>query len=681
VVAITATVAATAFSDLISMSQTSSIPANVADTALPSGMWRMLSGSSTTKKLPTGADAAWDAALGWARALWPRRHLALRRAERILSLESTVKDLSQAHLRQRAEQLRAVFRRGRETAEQIDHAFALVREVARRELGLLAHREQVAAAVAMEQGTIVELATGEGKTLAATLPATLAGWRGRGCHVITVNDYLARRDAEWMSGIYRCCGLTVRHVDQEMTPPDRRAAYEADITYCTNKEVAADYLRDRLVLGSTRRLPAVLLDKLTDPTGLAAADRLVLRGLATAIIDEADSILVDEAVTPLIISGQGANREQVETFQQAAGLAGQLSEGEHYRVDHRYREVTLTRAGRAALDEAAESLGGIWRGQRRRDELVIQALTAHHLYRRGEQYIVQDDKVVIVDEFTGRLMPDRTWRDGLHQAVEAKEQLDVNPPKDTLARVSFQRFFRLYAKLSGMTGTAWEARHELWQIYHRPVVRIPTHRPCIRRQHPDRVFTTAEAKWQALIEHVERVHRSSQPILIGTRSVAASEHLSRLLQERGLEHEVLNAVKHAEEAQIVAGAGQLGRITVATNMAGRGTDIKPGRGVIESGGLHVIATERHEAGRVDRQLFGRTGRQGDPGSAIAFVSLEDELVVRHGGWARRWGWVPGRWIFRYAQHRSQRQALQQRKAVLRTDHWLDEHLGFAGVEG
>jgi len=340
----------------------------------------------------------------------------------------------------------------------------------------------------------------------------------------------------------------------------------------------------------------------------------------------------------------------------------------------------------------ARPLGGIWAGARRREELVTQALTARTFYLLEKQYVINDGKVVIVDEFTGRLMPDREWRDGLHQAVAAKESLRVEPPKDTYARVSFQRFFRLYRRLSGMTGTAAEARREFWQIYHLPVVVIPTNAPCIRRHDPDSVYATRQAKWAAIIREIKDIHRTARPILIGTRSVRASEYLSELLTAEGLEHSVLNAVRHAEEARIVAGAGQPGRITVATNMAGRGVDIKLGRGVAQRGGLAVIATERHEAGRIDRQLYGRAGRQGDPGNAKAIVCLEDELVRRHaphlsGALARRFGdtdreisSVVTRRAFDIAQRRAERLALRQRKSVLTTDDWLDEYLGFAGSE-
>jgi preprotein translocase subunit SecA len=535
------------------------------------------------------------------------------------------------------------------------------------------------------------MATGEGKTLAATMPATIAGWRGKGCHVVTHNDYLAKRDAEWMGTVYRFCGLTVASIEQGLPPPARRQAYLADITYCTNKEVTADFLRDRLALGRLQGLPAALMAKIADGAG-SGTDRLVQRGLHYAIVDEADSILIDEAVTPLIISGEAPNPEQVEAFRQAAQLGIQLELVRHYKVNQRYREVDLTEAGKERLGELCKPLGGVWAGARRREELVTQALTAREFYLRDKQYIIHEDKVVIVDEFTGRLMPDREWRDGLHQAVSAKEAITIQAPKDTYARLSFQRFFRLYRKLAGMTGTAAEAWREFWQIYHLPVVTIPTNAPCVRKVLADRVYATEAAKWTAIVAEIRQLHATGRPLLIGTRSVRTSEHLAELLMQVGLECAVLNAVRHAEEAQVVAGAGQPGRITVATNMAGRGTDIKLGRGVQELGGLHVMATERHEAGRIDRQLFGRCARQGDPGTAQAIVCLEDELVRRHSphvsaSLRRRYGQaereITGsivRRIFDLAQRRAERMALSQRKGVLKADDWLDEYLGFAGTE-
>jgi len=647
----------------------------------------MLAQRPHTKELPKGLDAAWDAAAGVAKHIAASRKRFLRRAKAVLAKEKDFVGLADARLREKALEYKEVFRLGRDSPEHLAGAFALVREVASRKLQEKPYPVQVAGALALNAGCIVEMATGEGKTLTATMPAVIAGWRGRGCHVVTVNDYLAQRDAEWMRQIYRFCGLQVAHVKQGMARPDRRQAYTADITYGTNKEITADFLRDQLSLGRLRDLPSALLAKIVDGAD-SGTSRLVMRGMAFAIVDEADSVLIDEAVTPLIISGAGPNPEQADAFQQAASIASGLIRKEHYKVNERYREVDLTSAGKARVQEAAAPLGGVWSGARRREELIVQALVALHFYARDKQYIIEKGKVVIVDDFTGRLMPDRTWRDGLHQAIEAKEAVPINPPKETLARISFQRFFRLYEKLSGMTGTAAEARREFWQIYHLPVVVLPTHRPCIRRQLPDRVLPTEEAKWQAVVGDIHRLHATGRPILVGTRSVRASEHLSELLQAENLSCQVLNAVRHAEEAQIVAAAGQEGKITVATNMAGRGTDIKLGRGVKEKGGLHVIATERHESGRVDRQLYGRCGRQGDPGTAQAIVSLEDELVGRYAPHAaktiRRFHSnrdvrsASARRVFGRCQRRAERLALRQRKAVLRTDDWLDEYLGFAG---
>jgi len=655
----------------------------------PVGAWRMLAQRRDAPKLPKGLDAAWDASVGLFVPMVPRRGRYLRRAEHILTMEAEYHALTESDIKDQAVQLRSIFRLGREETADVDRALALVREVSRRELGMEPYREQVAAAVAMVEGCLVELATGEGKTLVATMPAVIGGWRGRGCHVMTVNDYLAKRDANSLRKLYAACGLSVGWVEGQMPPPERKQAYDADITYCTNKEAAADYLRDRLQLGRMRGLTEALVTKINHG-GMSGLDRLVMRGLENAIIDEADSLLIDEAVTPLIISTEAPNAEQDLAYVQAAELARQMNKDEHYKVNLRYRDADLTRAGKARTTELCEGLPGVWQSPRMRDELIVQALTARELFLKGQQYVVQDGKVVIVDESTGRLMPDRSWRHGLHQAVEAKERLEVTPAKDTMARVSFQRFFRMYRRLSGMTGTAWEGRHELWQVYKLPTVRIPTHKPCIRVQHPDRVFGSSEARWDAVVEEIKRIHKGGRPVLIGTRSVEASEKLSSLLNAVPLKHEVLNAVRHEEEAGIVEQAGQPDRITVATNMAGRGTDIKLGPGIAEAGGLHVISTERNESGRIDRQLYGRAGRQGDPGSAIAYVCLEDELVRKYAQRASRRAAArlgdressSSRMyrLFRRAQDRAQRLARRQRKSVLKSDDWMEENLGFAGRE-
>ncbi len=658
---------------------------------LPSAMWQMLEQRISDKPLPRGLDAAWDVGVGLTGRFLPRRQRFLRRSEKVLVLEKHFSQMTDSKLRKAAGELREIFRLRRDNHSDLERAFALVREVAVRQIGESPFPVQIAGAFALESGCIVEMATGEGKTLTATMPATVAGWRGQGCHIITVNDYLAQRDAEWMGQIYRFCGLSVAHIAQGMSTADRRAAYLADITYCTNKEVTADFLRDRLVLGRLRGLSSTLLTKIAR-AGQSIIDRLVQRGLNFAIVDEADSVLVDEAITPLIISGPAPNPEQAEAFRQAADIVAHLNQDTDYRVNARYREVELTNEGRARLADLAETFGNIWQGARRREEIATKALVAKELYSLDKQYVIDDGKVVIVDDFTGRLMPDRSWRDGLHQAVEAKEKLEITPPKDTYARISFQRFFRMYSKLSGMTGTASEAAAEFWQIYHLPVVVIPTNRPCIRKNLPDIVLPTRTAKWNRILLEIRRVNETGRPVLVGTRSVRASEYISQLLEAENLAHQVLNAVRHREEAQIVAGAGQTGRITVATNMAGRGTDIKLGRGVAKLGGLHVIASERNESARIDRQLFGRCARQGDPGSAQAIVCLEDEFVSRYAKnlvayLKKRYAHtadgissITTRTAFRMSQLRAEKLALRQRKSVMRTDHWLEEQLSFTGRE-
>lgn len=658
-------------------------------TAVPSSVWRMIGQGVTNMPLPKGADAVWDAGVGCLGRLIPRSKSFLEQADRICNLEETFTTMTDANLRELAINLRACFRCNKDMPTDLHQAFALIREVAFRKIGEKPHPVQIAGGLAINAGCISEMVTGEGKTLTATLPATIAGWRGRGCHVITVNDYLAGRDAGWMEPVYRFCGLTVSHIDQQMSSEQRRKAYHCDITYCTNKEVAADFLRDRLILAGTRGLASYLAQKIA--TASDVNERIVQRGLHFAIVDEADSILVDEAVTPLIISGDMPNSEQCESFKQAAEIAKQLTHPEDYQINAQYREITITPTGHHRVKDLTENLPGLWTTQRRAMELVQQALTAKEFYARNKHYLVEDDKIIIIDESTGRMMPDRTWRDGLHQAVEAKEKVTINPPKATFARISFQRFYRLYQKLSGMTGTASEAAGEFWQIYHLPVVSIPTHKPCQRKQMDNMVFRDQETKWTAIVSEISRIHSTGQPVLVGTRSVCSSEHLSCLLQEANLPHQVLNAVYHQQEAQIVAQAGQEGKITVATNMAGRGTDIKLGRGVADLGGLHVISAEPNESARIDRQLYGRSGRQGDPGSAQGIFSLDDDVLLRHAEklsiYAKKryrdQSQIKSRFVsflLLYAQRNAERLALQQRKNVLKTDHWLDEQLGFAGSE-
>jgi preprotein translocase subunit SecA len=566
-------------------------------------------------------------------------------------------------------------------------ALAAVREVALRKLGLFPFVEQLMGALALRRGYLAEMATGEGKTLTAALAAVLAGWTGKPCHVITVNDYLAERDADRMNAIFRFCGLHAGVVTGKMEPIERRHAYAAAITYTTSKEVVADFLRDRLQLGPMADASRRHLSRLINGT---ARDSLVMRGLHTAIVDEADSVLIDEAVTPLIISRENKDPALQQACQAAFEWSKEWSLGVDYRRDEAFKQIEWLPAGEAKLAAGGERLAGIWRGPSRRAELLKQALSAKEYFHRDKQYVVLEDKVVIVDEFTGRLMPGRTWREGLHQAVEAKEGLPVSAPSETLARISFQRFFRFYHQLSGMTGTAMEAAGELWQVYRLPVVTIPTHRPCLREYRKDNIFVTEAEKWQRIADRIENCHRDNLPVLVGTRHVLSSQKLANCLEQRGIPYNLLNAIHHREEARIVAEAGKAGRVTIATNMAGRGTDILLADKVAEQGGLRVIASERHESPRIDRQLFGRCARQGDPGEVEVFVSLEDELVVRHLPAALRT--LLSKYLrkgtagaqrtalaaIRLAQYRAGRQAYSQRCQVLRNDTWIDKALSFTG---
>jgi preprotein translocase subunit SecA len=587
---------------------------------------------------------------------------------------------SDAQLRARAVELRPKLRlRGRADLQLAGEAFALVREVAARTVGLRHFDVQLAGGWAILNGMIAEMETGEGKTLTATLAAATAALGGHAVHVITVNDYLAERDAAWMRPIYETLGLTVGCVKSGMDPGARRAAYGCDVAYCSNKEIAFDYLRDRMALGGRPRALAMRLEALT---GTGVRQRLLLRGLQFAIVDEADSVLVDEARTPLILSGESNSGQEEALHRQALDLARQLTE-----TDFSVHEdgVEISEAGLRNLERLARPLAGVWRGPRRREQLVRQALTALYAFKRDKHYLVREGKVVIIDEFTGRLMPDRSWEQGLHQLIEIKEDCEVTGRRETLARISYQRFFRRYLHLAGMTGTASEVAAELWAVYGLRVARIPTHRPLRRVRDPDRIHGRSDARWRSVVESIERHRRTGRPVLVGTRSVEASEHLAKLLDAAQVTYRLLNARQDRDEAEIIARAGEPGCVTVATNMAGRGTDIKLAPGVAEAGGLHVIATELHDSGRIDRQLFGRCGRQGDPGSCEAILAIEDDLVdtffplaaSRLGGRDR----VPerlGRTAFRVAQWRAERIHSRARRDLLDLDDYLGDVLAFAG---
>ncbi len=615
-----------------------------------------------------------------------------RDAAAIVAQERNWSEMTDAVLQRRLLEFRADFRRGGKDSEKVIlSALAAIREAADRQLGLRPFPVQLMGALALHRGFLLEMATGEGKTLTAGLAAILAGWTKRPCHVVTVNDYLVQRDAEWLEPLYHFCAVRVGFVVFWMGEPERAKNYGCDVTYVTSKELLADFLRDRLSLGRMQNPTRRLIRRMLAPQA-EGQNGMVLRGLHTAIVDEADSVLIDEAVTPLIIA---TNREN-ESLREAARLAQEminvLKPETDYHSNPRYKEIELTKAGLQKMVEQAAHLPGFWKGHDRRLELVVQALIAREFYHKDQQYIIEEDKIVIVDEFTGRPMPQRSWRGGMHQAVEAKEGIPITDPTETIARLSFQRFFRCFHKLSGMTGTAREAAGEIWQIYTLPTVAIPPNVPCIRQQWPDRFFPDARSKWQAILDDIIKLHATGRPLLVGTRSVMASERLWQALAGRGLPAKILNATRLREEAEIIALAGERSRIMIATNMAGRGTDIKLGQGVATIGGLHVIGTEWHESGRVDRQLFGRAGRQGDPGSAQAFASAEDELLQKFLSRpakkilakALQRG-LPGKEriaqaALKSAQKKAQSLTFKQRRDVLRSDIWLDDALSFAGAD-
>jgi preprotein translocase subunit SecA len=635
------------------------------------------------KPPPRGLDALAYHGVGLAGRIGGRRKKLEALTDLVQSHAKAMETLSDRHLREQLERYRTAYLRGRGDREgQIDKALAAICEAAFRTIGLRPYPVQILGALTLEHNCLAEMATGEGKTLTASLAAVLAGWTGMPCHVLTVNDYLAKRDANWFKPLYQFCGLHAACVTEEMDPDLRRVQYEQPIVYTTSKELLADFLRDRLRLQRVADPQRRLIRHLLKPAA-SAREGLVLRGLHTAIVDEADSLLIDEAVTPLIIAQPRENPLLKEAVTAAGELIHDLKVDEHYTVDMRYRELKLTDEGMDAVALRTDKLPPVWRGPIRSRELVEQALTARDLFLRDTHYVLRHEKVQIVDEFTGRIMANRSWSEGLHQAVEAKENLEITEPNETVARMSFQRFFRLFPRLAGMTGTAAEARKPLWHIYGLPIVRIPTHRPVQRTVLPERIFPERLEKWEAVADEVARLHAENRPVLIGTRSVRFSEELAAELALRGLQHNLLNAVRHEEEARIVAEAGLPGKITIATNMAGRGTDIKLGHGVAEAGGLHVIATERHESGRIDRQLFGRCARQGDPGSVQVFVSLDDELFRRFLPETIRKGLAnnPNRTAvlssLNAAQKSAERQAFRRLGSVLATDNWLDESLSFA----
>ena len=528
--------------------------------------------------------------------------------ERINTLEPEIQAMSDDQLKSQKPKFKERIDQGESLADILPEAFATVREASRRALKMRHFDVQLIGGIVLHEGKIAEMKTGEGKTLVATLPAYLNALTGKGVHIVTVNDYLAKRDTEWMGHIYRFLGLSMGTIVHGLDDTERQAAYAADITYGTNNEFGFDYLRDNMKFDR---------------------DSLVQPQLNFVIVDEVDSILVDEARTPLIISGPA--EKSTDLYYQVNGMIPRLSGDRHYSIDEKARTATLTEDGVAKCEQLLK-LDNLF--DPKHIELlhhINQALKAHTLFKRDVDYIVKEGEVIIVDEFTGRLMPGRRYSEGLHQALEAKENVKIENENQTLATITFQNYFRMYDKLAGMTGTADTEAAEFKKIYDLDVMVIPTNMPMVRKEFPDVIYKTRKEKFDAALDEIKELHSRAQPVLVGTISIDVSEELSKKLKKRGIKHSVLNAKNHEKEAEIIAMAGQAGAVTISTNMAGRGTDIVLGEGVTDVGGLHIMGTERHESRRIDNQLRGRSGRQGDPGSSRFYLALEDDLLRIFGG--------------------------------------------------
>jgi len=638
----------------------------------------------------TALDRAFAVMGGWAvRFVAPMRGGNRRFLRAVRKAEARLAALPEPEIEGAVAEIRRDLRLHGLRDRYVTEAFAAVRLTAGRVLGMRHFDVQLVGGRMLLAGRIAEMDTGEGKTLTATLAAATAAMAGIPTHVVTVNDFLAARDAAAMGPLFAALGLTTGLIQEGDDPDRRRASYSCDICYVTNKQLAFDYLKDQLILGHEQRPMHLKVEALhqSDPRSW----RVMMRGLCYAIVDEADSCLVDEARTPLIISRPGDMSDMEETFRRAIALGRRLATPRDFVVSQRERQIHLTDIGKAQIRRLSQSWGGVWASEVHRAELAQQALSALHLFERDMHYIVRDGTIQIVDEYTGRIMGDRKWERGLHQMIEVKEDLEITGRNETLARISYQRFFRRYLRLSGMTGTARELTGEFWSVYRLPVARVPRNRRSRRRRLRRRYFVNDAAKWAAVLDRIDAVHATGQPVLVGTRSVAASETLSEALAGRLLAHAVLNARQDQGEAEIIARAGGHGQITVATNMAGRGTDILLDDFAVARGGLCVIGTELHDSARIDRQLFGRCGRQGDPGVYQMFASLEDEIIAdvwgkrlagvgrllasrRDGRLPALFGWL----VFGIAQASKEQANSSLRRSLLRHDDNLDDMLAFAG---
>ncbi len=569
----------------------------------------------------------------------------------------------------------------------VSEVFALISRISQIKLDMRHHNVQIIGGFALLQGVIAEMQTGEGKTLTATLAAGAVALSGLPVHIITVNDYLAERDSINMMPIYTSLGLTVGVIREGMGIAERQQVYACDIVYCSNKELAFDFLKDRITLGDRQSRTRQQIIRFGERK--ASSVDLILRGMYFAIVDEADSVLIDEARTPLIIAASSSDKEEVEVFLKALNLAKQLTVGVDYDIFFRERYIQLTIPGKAKLTQLVGKLNGVWKGERRREMLVNQALSAVHLYQKDRHYLERNGRIEIIDEHTGRVMTDRSWEAGLHQMIEAKEGCDLTDHRETLARTSYQNYFRRYIHLSGMTGTAKEVKGELWSVYGLIVKSIPTFKPVRRRSLPTCICPSISKKVQQVLKRIKVVNAQQRPILVGTNSVAASEQLSNLLKQQKILHKVLNARQDRDESELIKLAGESDSIMVATSMAGRGTDIKLDYNARKNGGLHVILTELHESKRIDRQLIGRCARQGDPGSFEYILSLDDGVFAEHGKafkpiaqWLTIWPFPLRQiWLARLmglSQFLAERFYSRQRAKLINMDEQVSTSLAFTG---
>lgn len=612
--------------------------------------------------------------------------------------ENIYDKLNEAEIKATSQKLRGRARGGESFDLLVPEAFGLVCVAAKRTVNMRPYDVQLAGGLVLHYGALAELATGEGKTLTASLPTYLNALTGKGVHVATVNDYLAKRDYELNSPIFDLLGVTGGVLQMKMPDDKRYQAYRQDITYGMASEFGFDFLRDRLKVRGQGQTGGLPFYRAWDPDGgneeiRRQNDANTQRDFYYAIVDEADSILIDEARTPLIIStaSRPATPEESVVYYWADKVARQSKFGEHFTVDLKKQKIELTEVGRHFCRYSNPPTGEHSHAMDKLFEAVEKAIFAHVRYRKDQHYMIHEEKIVIIDEYTGRRMPDRHWREGLHQAVEAKESVQITMASDHAAQVTFQAFYKLYKKLAGMTGTAHPNEREFARVYKLPVVAIPTNRPMIREQWTDKVFPTEDVKFDAVAQQVKELIDKGRSVLIGTRSVEKSERLSEKLKALDIKHEIINARQHETEAQVVSKAGEPGAVTIATNMAGRGTDIKLGRGVAEAGGLHVLGTERHDARRVDRQLAGRSGRQGDPGSCQFFLSLDDELLEALGqerqaqlkelGQAgQKNDWQQYQPLFETAQQRTERKHYKQRVDLMVYEKQRQEILKELGAD-